>query len=116
MDAIARAVPPVRALSPHASRRALAELDDGTGPESGRAGDQRRPRPHAKVFEEFEAEEHFEEDDLVGRLTELRESLRKHYNVGQTLQEKLADAIATEQYELAATLRDELARRLENPR
>jgi len=63
------------------------------------------------VFEEFEAEEHFEDDELVCRLQELRETLRHEYSVGRTLDERLADAVATEQYELAARLRDELSRR-----
>ena len=62
------------------------------------------------VFEEYEAEEQFEEDELVRRLMELRETLRKEYEVGQTLHEQLADAVATEQYELAAKLRDEIIR------
>ena len=48
---------------------------------------------------------------LVIRLIELRESLRSEYAVGQTLAEKLAEAVADEQYELAAQLRDELTRR-----
>ena len=58
-----------------------------------------------------EAEEFFEENELVARLTELRESLRDHYKVGRTLQEQLDEAVEREQYELAAQLRDELARR-----
>jgi hypothetical protein len=64
-----------------------------------------------QVFTEYEAEEEFEEDELVQRLTELRESLRQHFRVGRTLQEQLADAVASEKYELAAEIRDELNRR-----
>ena len=63
------------------------------------------------VFEEYEAEEHFEDDELVSRLLDLRETLRKEYEVGQTLQEQLADAVAAENYERAAQIRDELAKR-----
>lgn len=63
------------------------------------------------VFVEYEAEEEFDEDELVQRLTELRESLRQHFRVGRTLQEQLADAVANEKYELAAEIRDELNRR-----
>jgi hypothetical protein len=63
------------------------------------------------VFVEYEAEEQFDEDELVMRLRELRETLRKEYEVGRTLHEQLADAVASEQYELAAKIRDELARR-----
>lgn len=64
-----------------------------------------------QFFVKHDAEEHFEGDELVVRLVELRESLRKEYEVGSTLKEKLADAIANEQYELAARLRDELSKR-----
>jgi len=62
-------------------------------------------------FEKHDADEHFDSDELVVRLVELRESLRSEYAVGQTLKEKLAEAVAGEQYELAAQLRDELTRR-----
>jgi hypothetical protein len=57
------------------------------------------------------AEEHFDEDELVVRLIELRENLRTEYSVGQTLLERLAQAVEQERYELAAELRDELAKR-----
>ena len=63
------------------------------------------------VFEEYEADEHFEDDELVVRLLDLRETLRKEYDVGKTLHERLAEAVDSEQYELAAELRDELAKR-----
>jgi hypothetical protein len=63
------------------------------------------------LYTEHDAEDVFEDDELVARLTDLRESLRDHYNVGRTLDEQLQDAVAKEQYELAARIRDELARR-----
>jgi hypothetical protein len=53
----------------------------------------------------------FGEEELVGQLEELKESLRKEYHVGQTLAEQLADAVAAEEYERAARLRDQIARR-----
>lgn len=62
-------------------------------------------------FVKHEAEEHFDEDELVVRLIELRESLRNEYDIGKTLKERLAEAVEQEQYELAARLRDELNRR-----
>jgi hypothetical protein len=68
-----------------------------------------------ELFAEHDAEEYFEEDGLVVRLVELRESLRSHYRVGRTLEERLQEAVATEQYELAAKLRDEMARRRARP-
>jgi len=64
-----------------------------------------------RFFTKHEAEEHFESDDLVVRLSELRESLRTEYEVGRTLKERLSAAVEEEQYELAAQLRDELSRR-----
>jgi hypothetical protein len=63
------------------------------------------------VFVQYEAEEEFDEDELVQRLIELRESLRQHFRVGRTLQEQLDEAVANEKYELAAEIRDELNRR-----
>jgi hypothetical protein len=69
-----------------------------------------------QLYIDVEAEEQFDEDELVIRLNQLRESLRDHYNIGRTLNEQLADAVATEQYELAAQLRDEIARRGQNAR
>lgn len=53
-------------------------------------------------------EERGEGDNLMENLVQLRESLRTHFKFGRTLDEQLADAIATEQYELAARLRDEI--------
>ena len=64
-----------------------------------------------ELFVEYEADEQFDEDDLVVRLRELREGLREKYDVGMTLNEQLASAIGNEDYELAARLRDELSKR-----
>lgn len=61
-----------------------------------------------EVFSEYDAEDQFDEDELVGRLCELRDHLRKHYQVPPTLTERLAEAVSQEKYELAARLRDEL--------
>lgn len=71
-------------------------------------------RMHA-TFVSMGAEEQFEEDELVGQLRELKESLRQEYHLGRTLAEQLADAVAAEEYERAARLRDELARRKRKP-
>jgi len=64
-----------------------------------------------KFFVHIDAEEQFDNDDLVKQLVKLRESLREEYHVGQTLAEQLADAVAHEEYERAAQLRDKMARR-----
>jgi hypothetical protein len=64
-----------------------------------------------QAFVKLESEEQFEEDELVGHLMEMKESLRQEYKLGKTLSEQLADAVSSEQYERAAKLRDEIARR-----
>lgn len=89
---------------------ALASLDEG-GPEESIQAINNGLDCLREVFEEYEAEDHFDDDELVARLLDLRETLRKEYEVGKTLSEQLAEAVAQEQYELAARLRDELANR-----
>jgi hypothetical protein len=64
-----------------------------------------------QMFVDLEAEERFEQDELVTQLQDLKESLRKEYHVGRTLGEQLSDAVAAEEYERAARLRDQIARR-----
>ena len=64
-----------------------------------------------EVFTQYGVEEQFDDDELVSRLVELREDVRQRHEVGRTLHEQLADAVAAEQYEQAARIRDELAKR-----
>jgi hypothetical protein len=63
------------------------------------------------VFVKFGAEEQFDQDELVNQLAVMKESLRQEYHVGKTLAEQLADAVAAEEYEHAARLRDQIAQR-----
>lgn len=93
---------------------ALAELEAST-PEAAVEEVNRGLEKLREFFIDQEAEDHFEEDDMVSRLIELRESLREQYHVGQTLAEQLAEAVAKEQYELAAQLRDQIAKRAPAP-
>lgn len=65
-------------------------------------------------FCEMGWDDQYEADELVQRLMQLRDSLREEYSVGKTLHERLEEAVASEQYELAARLRDELTRRSES--
>ncbi len=64
-----------------------------------------------EVFMAAEAEDQFEEDELVGQLLHLKASLREEYHIGRTLTEQLSDAVAAEEYERAARLRDQIRRR-----
>lgn len=89
---------------------ALAALEDD-GPEAAINQIHTGLEQFREVFREYEAEDQFEEDELVERLHDLRDGLRKHYHIEPTLDERLAEAIAQEKYELAARLRDEIHRR-----
>jgi UvrB/uvrC motif len=50
-------------------------------------------------------------DGLVQALLQTEDSLRQMHGIGETLQEKLARAVANEEYETAARLRDAIRRR-----
>jgi hypothetical protein len=66
-----------------------------------------------EVFEEHGVADTFEEDEMVMKLRELSEKLETEYTHKRpvSLQQQLALAVQLEQYELAARLRDELARK-----
>lgn len=68
-----------------------------------------------RLFEDYEAEEQFEEDELIQRLVEFKANLREKYEIGKTLQEQLNEAIANEDYEQAAEIRDEIANQPDSP-
>ena len=57
---------------------------------------------------QYDAEDQFDTDELVIRLRDMRESVRKRYELGNTLDEQLAEAVKSENYELAAQLRDQM--------
>jgi hypothetical protein len=86
------------ALAESGAEAAIEEINDGL--------EQLR-----ELFVKLEAEEQFEQDELVNQLVQMKESLREEYKVGKTLGEQLADAVSAEQYERAAKIRDEIAKR-----
>ena len=64
------------------------------------------------IFAQHDDEdETWDDDELLEKLREMREALVEHYELGPPLAEQLARAIANEQYELAAELRDRIAAR-----
>ena len=67
------------------------------------------------LYENFEVAEDSEDDELVRRLVELRDSLCEKHEVlgieGLTLEQQLNRAVENEEYELAAEIRDKLAKR-----
>jgi hypothetical protein len=79
---------------------AVGEINDGL----------QRMQQFIESQEQF-SEVDFDDLEMVQQLKELRESLRDKHDLGQTLSEQLNDAVAREEYELAAKLRDEIRRR-----
>ncbi len=57
-------------------------------------------------FAAHDLEEHMDEDGMVQHLHKVEKSLRAEYHIKATLEEQLAQAIAAEDYETAARLRD----------
>jgi len=89
---------------------ALAELQEEHSPEAVQEIDQGIEQIRA-IFEQHEALDEFEDDEVVAKLREMKEAIVEHYEVQPSLTQQLADAIAAEQYEVAAELRDQLERR-----
>jgi hypothetical protein len=52
-----------------------------------------------------------QQPDEVAQLEQLKEWFREEFHLGRTLREQLSDAVANEDYERAARLRDTIARR-----
>jgi hypothetical protein len=88
---------------------ALAILEDQS-PEAAIAEINRGLQRFRDLFDRYDAADQYSEDELVKRLEEMRESVRQRYDVGRTLDEQLADAVHSENYELAAKLRDRMRR------
>ena len=86
---------------------ALAALQDD-GPEAAIGEINRGLTQFRELFSRYDAAEQFDEDELVKRLLEMRESVRRRFEVGNTLDEQLAEAIRSENYELAASIRDKI--------
>jgi hypothetical protein len=62
-------------------------------------------------FAAHDLEEQMDEDGMVQHLRKIEERFREEYGISSTLQEQLEQAVAQEDYEKAARLRDELKRR-----
>lgn len=86
----------MEALEQRGAEKAVAEIDAGL--EAIRL-----------VFADHDAEEHYADHELVVRLKELQEAMRDQYDDNSRLRKELNDAIAAEDYERAAKLRDQLA-------
>src|SRR5262249_18320062 len=65
-------------------------------------------------FAAFDAEGEMEEDGMVKQLRKMEKSLRRTHHIEETLREQLDRAVANEEYETAARLRDALRGRGED--
>ena len=89
---------------------ALAALQE-SGPEASIEEINNGLEQIRQLYVKLEAEEQYDNDELVNQLVQMKESLREEYKVGKTLNEQLADAVSAEEYERAAKIRDEIAKR-----
>jgi hypothetical protein len=62
-------------------------------------------------FAAYDLEDQFDENGMVQQLRKMEKKLRNEHKIEATLQEQLRDAVANEEYETAARLRDKLRRR-----
>lgn len=64
-----------------------------------------------EFFAEYEREEEMEEDGMVQHLRQIEGNLREQFKIDATLEEQLQQAIADEDYEKAARLRDAIRKK-----
>lgn len=89
---------------------ALAEVEEGQ-PESAVEIIGEGLEEIGRAFAQLGETAPLHEEQILGELGNLQETIRREYRIGRTLREQLADAVAAEQFELAARLRDEIRRR-----
>jgi hypothetical protein len=95
----------------HRTQAAALQALEQAGPDAAVEQIDHGLRQIRESLGDIELEEQFDQDEQVAQLLQLKQWLREEYHVGQTLEEQLAEAVAAEQYERAAQLRDQIARR-----
>jgi hypothetical protein len=95
----------------HRTQAAAAASAEGNDPE--KAIDEIRDglEKMRAFFASLDLEEQMEEDGMVQQLRRMEQSLRSMHNIEATLREQLETAVANEEYERAAQLRDALKRK-----
>lgn len=99
------------ALQASDAESAVLEIDRGLGA-LARIADEWSGEPHGAL--NSDGDEVTDLEDFVEKLGELRSSILSEYDLGVSLADQLAEAVAQEQYELAAELRDRIAVRLDH--
>jgi UvrB/uvrC motif len=92
----------------HRTQAAAASAVEAEDPEKAVDAILTGLRQIRSFFAEHDLEEQTEEDGMVRQLRKLEKSLREMHGIEETLQEQLDTAIANEEYERAARLRDAL--------
>lgn len=90
--------------------QALYELEEGGGVAAAVGAIDQGLVEMQEFFSEYEAMDRFDEDEIVVRLRQFRESLQEQFDDGFKLRKALEEAVAREEYERAAEIRDELSR------
>lgn len=90
---------------------ALQRVREGENAEQAIAEINKGLKTIEDFYETYQIEEDFNDDELVKRLIDIREELRERFAIGKTLEEQLDEAVGSEQFELAARLRDEIKKR-----
>lgn len=93
----------LRELEQERPQEAVAEIDAGVAAI--------RHALQADADDEL-ADDELEGDELIVKLQEMKTAISEQYHVEPSLRDQLAAAIAAEQYERAAQLRDQLRRKL----
>jgi hypothetical protein len=95
----------------HRTQAAAAQAIEGDNPEGAIDAIHAGLEKLRSFFAAYDAEDQMEEDGMVQQLRKMDHKLRQLHNIEATLQEQLAEAVANEQYETAAALRDKLRQR-----
>src|SRR5262249_32984372 len=92
----------------HRTQAAAAVAIDGGNPEAAIDAINQGMESLKGFFVAQGNEEQIDEDEMMEHLRDMEEKLRRRHHIGTTLQEQLNQAIAAEDYEKAAEIRDEL--------
>src|SRR5262249_29119791 len=92
----------------HRTQAAAALAVEQGDPESAIDAIQDGLQKLKSFFAAYDAEEQMEDDGMVQQLRRMDRSLRRTHHIESTLQEQLEEAVAKEEYEKAARIRDVL--------
>jgi hypothetical protein len=95
----------------HRTQAAAAREVERDAPEAAVDAIQKGLKQLRDFFAEHDLEEQMDEDGMVQQLRKMEQALRETHHIGLTLREQLDQAVANEQYEVAARLRDALRKR-----